>query len=58
MADLETFRHETRAWLEANAPKSMATPLGEHEEPCWGGRRPTFASPDVKRWLEVTAARG
>ena len=58
MADLETFRRETRAWLEANAPKSMATPLGEHEEPCWGGRRPTFASPDVKRWLEVMAARG
>ena len=58
MADLDTFRRDTRAWLEANAPASMRTPLGEHEEPCWGGRNPIFSSPDVKRWLEVMAARG
>jgi len=58
MTDLDTFRRDTRAWLEANAPASMRTPLGEHEEPCWGGRNPIFASPDVKRWLEVMAARG
>ena len=58
MADLDTFRRDTRAWLEANAPASMRAPLGEHEEPCWGGRNPIFSSPDVKRWLEVMAARG
>ena len=58
MTDLDTFRRDTRAWLEANAPASMRTPLGEHEEPCWGGRNPIFSSPDVKRWLEVMAARG
>ena len=58
MADLDTFRRDTRAWLEANAPASMRAPLGEHEEPCWGGRNPIFPSPDVKRWLEVMAARG
>ena len=27
MADLEAFRRETRAWLLANAPQSMFTPL-------------------------------
>jgi len=58
MPDLETFRRETHAWLLANAPQSMRTPLGEHEEPCWGGRRATFPNPDVKRWLDVMAARG
>ena len=58
MTDLDTFRRDTRAWLEANAPASMRAPLGEHEEPCWGGRNPIFSSPDVKRWLEVMAARG
>ena len=26
MADLEQFRAETRAWLEANCPASMRTP--------------------------------
>ena len=41
MADLETFRSDTRAWLQANAPASIRTPLGEHEDACWGGRRAT-----------------
>jgi alkylation response protein AidB-like acyl-CoA dehydrogenase len=58
MADLDSFRRDTRAWLEANAPASMRTPLGEHEEPSWGGRTPTFANADAQRWLEVMAARG
>ncbi len=58
MANLETFRAETRAWLLANAPRSMATPLGEHEEPCWGGRRAVYPNPDVKKWLDVMAERG
>ena len=58
MADLETFRRDTRAWLLANAPKSMFTPLAEHEEPCWGGRKATYPNPEVKQWLDVMAARG
>jgi alkylation response protein AidB-like acyl-CoA dehydrogenase len=57
MPDLEAFRRETRAWLEANAPPSMRTPLGEHEEP-WGGRKATYPNPDAKWWLDVMAARG
>jgi len=58
MANLETFRAETRAWLLANAPRSMSTPLGEHEEPCWGGRQAVYPNPDVKKWLDVMAERG
>jgi acyl-CoA dehydrogenase len=57
MADIETFRRETRDWLLANAPERMRTPLGEHEEPCWGGRKTTHPA-DVSRWLEMMAARG
>jgi len=58
MPDLEAFRRETRAWLEAEAPPSMRTPLAEHEEPCWGGRKATYPNPEVKQWLEVMAGRG
>jgi alkylation response protein AidB-like acyl-CoA dehydrogenase len=58
MANLDTFRTETRAWLQANAPHSMATPLGEHEEPCWGGRKAVYPNPEVKQWLDVMAERG
>jgi alkylation response protein AidB-like acyl-CoA dehydrogenase len=57
MSDLETFRRETRDWLLANAPERMRTPLGEHEEPCWGGRKTTNPA-DVAGWLEAMAARG
>ncbi len=40
MSDLETFRKETRAWLEANCPpgNAHAPRLGE-DDTCWGGRR-------------------
>jgi alkylation response protein AidB-like acyl-CoA dehydrogenase len=58
MADLETFRGETRAWLLANAPKSMFTPLGEGEDVAWGGRKATYPNPEVKQWLDVMGARG
>lgn len=57
MADLETFRKETRAWLEENCPASMRTPMPE-EEIIWGGRRQTYRNPDAKLWLDRMAARG
>ena len=57
MAELEAFREQTRAWLEANCPPSMRTPMGE-DDIVWGGRRATFADPDAKRWLERMAERG
>lgn len=57
MQDLETFRAETRAWLEENCPPSMRTPMPE-QETVWGGRNAAFANPDSKIWLERMAARG
>ena len=47
MAALEDFRAETRAWLEANCPASMRTPMTGEETP-WGGRKGTFKNPDTK----------
>ncbi|MEZ5938823.1 MAG: acyl-CoA dehydrogenase family protein [Hyphomonadaceae bacterium] len=57
MSDLETFRAETRAWLDANCPASMRTPMVE-EEVVWGGRNQVFQNPDSKVWLERMAEKG
>ncbi len=57
MADLETFRTETREWLEANCPPSMRTPMVE-DEVVWGGRGEKFTNPDSKIWLERMADKG
>ncbi len=57
MSDLETFRAETRSWLEENCPPSMRTPMPEREMP-WGGRNPSFPNPDTKIWLDRCAERG
>jgi alkylation response protein AidB-like acyl-CoA dehydrogenase len=58
MADLETFRAETRAWLEANCPPEMRQPLKDDEDRVWGGKRWTFTCDAQKQWLERMAARG
>jgi acyl-CoA dehydrogenase len=58
MADLETFRAETRAWLEANCPPEMRTPMRSEKDACWGGRHFQFQSPAQKQWLDVMASRG
>jgi alkylation response protein AidB-like acyl-CoA dehydrogenase len=57
MADLDTFREETRAWLVANAPASMRGPLANPDDLCWGGRKARYPD-DVKRWLDVMVERG
>jgi alkylation response protein AidB-like acyl-CoA dehydrogenase len=57
MADLDTFRTETRAWLEANYPKSLNTPMAEDDAP-WGGRNYKPSNPDAKLWLERMGAKG
>ena len=58
MSDLETFRAETRAWLEANCPSEMRQPSQSEKDACWGGRNWTFQSPAQKLWLERMAAKG
>lgn len=57
MNNLETFREETRAWLEENCPASMRTPMPDEEQP-WGGRNPVYPNPDTKIWMERMAERG
>ena len=57
MSALDTFRVETRAWLEANCPASMRTPMPD-EERVWGGRAATFRNPDSRTWLERMVERG
>lgn len=58
MTDLETFREETRAWLEANCPPAMRTPMAGEEDAVWGGRNYQFKNPEAKLWLERMGAKG
>jgi alkylation response protein AidB-like acyl-CoA dehydrogenase len=58
MADLDQFRAETRAWLEANCPPEMRQPVKSEDDVCWGGRHFRFQSEAQKRWLHVMAERG
>nr|WP_321509442.1 acyl-CoA dehydrogenase family protein [uncultured Hyphomonas sp.] len=55
--ELETFRAETRAWLEENCPPSMRTPMKD-DEIVWGGKREKFKNPESKVWLERMAEKG
>ena len=58
MTELDTFRAETRAWLEANCPAEMREPMKGEKDLCWGGRNFEFQSPAQKQWLEVMASKG
>jgi acyl-CoA dehydrogenase len=57
MAEIEQFRAETRAWLEANCPAEMRQPMRSEKDVCWGGRH-CFQSEAQKQWLDVMASRG
>lgn len=58
MADLENFRTETRAWLEANCPPEMREPVRGEDDIYWGGRRATFKNDAQRAWLEACVAKG
>jgi len=58
MTDLDAFRSDTRAWLEANCPTEMRQPMGSEADACWGGRNWTFGSDAQRTWLERMVARG
>src|SRR5688572_6934345 len=58
MADLDSFRSETRSWLEANCPAEMRTPMRSEKDACWGGRHFEFQSDAQRQWLDVMASRG
>src|SRR5882757_960075 len=55
---LETFRSETRTWLEANCPQEMRQPWKGDDDACWGGRQWVFRSDAERLWLERMADRG
>jgi acyl-CoA dehydrogenase len=55
---LETFRVETRAWLEANCPPTMRSPMAGEDDAVWGGRNAEFKHPDQKLWLDRMSAKG
>jgi hypothetical protein len=51
MSAIETFRAETRAWLEANCPESLRGSAAGGEL-VWGGSKVEFASEDQRLWFE------
>ncbi|MCW2272085.1 Glutaryl-CoA dehydrogenase [compost metagenome] len=57
MSTIEQFRHDTRAWLEANCPPSMRTAMGEGDV-VWGAQRPQFPSADAQLWFERMRDKG
>ncbi|XOV85228.1 MAG: acyl-CoA dehydrogenase family protein [bacterium] len=57
MSELEEFRADTRAWLEANCPASIRSNMPADEYP-GGGRRARYKNPDTKLWLERCAEHG
>ena len=58
MADLDTFRQETRSWLEANCPPEMRKPVLDESDACWGGRNASFKNEAQRRWMKIMAERG
>ena len=58
MTDIDAFRSHARAWLEANCPPVMRTPIRSEADLCWGGRNWTFQSDAQQRWLVAMAERG
>ena len=58
MSDVEAFRAEIRAWLEANCPAEMREPVRSEADVCWGGREVKFKSDAQRQWLERCAAKG
>ena len=54
MSDLQTFREETRSWLEANCPPEMRKP----GDVAWGGRNAQFSHPDQEIWLQKMGEKG
>ena len=57
MQDIENFRAETRAWLEANCPPAMRQPLTQ-EQIVWSGSEVKFSNDDQRVWFERMRDRG
>ncbi|MCL5041311.1 MAG: acyl-CoA dehydrogenase family protein [Gammaproteobacteria bacterium] len=57
MSDIDDFRKQTRAWLEANCPESMRTPMPS-DEMVWGGQNLEFKHDDQRLWFERMRDKG
>jgi alkylation response protein AidB-like acyl-CoA dehydrogenase len=55
--ELEAFRKEVAAWLEANAPAELLG-LNDPKYAYWGGRKPELPHPKSKLWCDIAAERG
>ena len=65
METLQTFRQDTRNWLEQNCPDSMRITAGRSapsetgdDQTVWGGKNAVFPSDDARLWLERMGAKG
>jgi acyl-CoA dehydrogenase len=58
MSDIESFRRETRAWLQTHCPAEMRQPIASENDICWGGRHFSFQSEAQRAWMECMAERG
>lgn len=56
--ELDTFRAETRDWLETNCPPEMREPVRSEKDICWGGRDQSMLTPAQKQWMDAMGARG
>ncbi|MFT5137651.1 MAG: acyl-CoA dehydrogenase [Arenicella sp.] len=57
MSDLETFRLETHAWLDANCPRSQRQPV-KTAELINPGSKQVFPSEDAKLWFKRMRDKG
>ena len=55
--NLDEFKAEVRAWMEANCPESQRQPITPQEQ-FWGGRRGTFPSEDAREWYQRMRDKG
>ena len=58
MNTIDTFKQETRTWLEQNCPPEMRQPVRNEADLCWGGREVVFQSEAQMVWMERMAERG
>src|SRR5260221_8706972 len=58
-ADLDTFRAEVRAWLEANYPPELRDPAAKTDpEAVWGGRAFEGSGDPQIVWMRRVAEKG
>ncbi|MFZ0887424.1 MAG: acyl-CoA dehydrogenase family protein [Candidatus Binataceae bacterium] len=58
MSDLDTFRKEVAAWLEANCPAEMRGAVQGEDDICWAGRKWVFQSDAQRIWLQRMVEKG